>query len=266
MAHKNSMKQDKTQFVCKLTKKQGKAVKSHIIPSSFFMRQGDAPPLIMATGENVFPKKSRTGLYDQALVIEEGEKYFDAPDDYAHKLLISGREQLHPLIVEGKEVGLGLNSYDYEKLKLFFLSVLWRAAETSLGPFSRVKIGPHASKIRQMILDNDPGCPETYSVVLFRFAKVKSMKKGTVLFPYREKLLGCNWYRFFFCEYTALIKVDQRKTPDPYNLMQLNPKEPLQIFDRDLANTPEAKMINTILKANDDKLPPWFQEASKNKK
>ena len=46
---------------------------------------------------------------------------------------------------------------DYKKLKLFFLSVLWKMSVSKNNPFSNIKLGSHQEKIRKMLIDSDPG-------------------------------------------------------------------------------------------------------------
>lgn len=56
---------------------------------------------------------------------------------------------------------------DYRLYRLFHLSILWRASVSRLPFYSDVNLGPHEEKIRQMILDEDPG--ETYKYAFIPF-------------------------------------------------------------------------------------------------
>ncbi len=253
---------------CKLTHKEGNPVKAHIIASAFHDRSPKTSSLIVGSGKNHYPKRSRTGLYDAELVTAEGEEIFKKLDDYAYKLLVENRGALRPYVLEGKLVGAGLNTneFDYSKLKLFFLSLLWRASETSLLAFNKVKLGPHAEVIRQMVVNGNPGSVEKYSVIPFRFQEDQAtpFKKGSLIYPYREKLLGITIYRFFLCEYTFMVKVDNRKTPEPFNHLQLSPDMPFRVVDRPFRGSPEAKIVRHLLDKNEGRMPAWFLKASKN--
>lgn len=250
------------QITCKLTGELGKAIRSHIIPKSFFnLKEPENPPLIMSADGSF--KKSRIGIYDDGLVTARGEEYFKNIDDYAYKILISKRDSFIDLTVEGQKVGKALLDYDYKKLKLFFLSLLWRASETAQPPFSAVGLGPHSPLIKDMILNGNPGSPEDYAVILFRFPEAKSLQSGTTLFPFPARISDRNWYRFFLCEYCALIKVDSQKTPSPFDFMKILPDEKLCVFDREFPNSPEAKVVNQILTSAEGKLPNWFVQAAR---
>jgi len=53
---------------------------------------------------------------------------------------------------------------DYNSFKLFHLSVLFRASVSSLPNFAEVSLGPHQDRLRQMILNRDPGKFWQYSI------------------------------------------------------------------------------------------------------
>lgn len=55
-------------------------------------------------------------------------------------------------------------NFEYATFKLFHLSVLFRASVASLTTFAEVSLGPHEERLRQMILDRDPGEPWQYPV------------------------------------------------------------------------------------------------------
>ena len=52
---------------------------------------------------------------------------------------------------------------DYPALKLFLLSLLWRMGVSRLHFFREVELGPHESRLREMLLKNDPGEPDEYA-------------------------------------------------------------------------------------------------------
>jgi hypothetical protein len=119
-------------------------------------------------GPNQRAKKRWSSWYDPELVTAVGEKYLTDIDTWAikvlrkHKLVWSGwsgknslEENLHNTpgpsgirIVEG---------IDPTRLRLFFLSILWRAAATRLNEFSYVVLPEgHLERLRMMILNSDP--------------------------------------------------------------------------------------------------------------
>src|SRR5207244_6878533 len=66
--------------------------------------------------------------------------------------------------------------FDYARLKLFVLSVLWRAAVSEIRFCSRVKLGPRLAPVRQMLEDSDPGSPSEFAVFFTRWIRTPGKK------------------------------------------------------------------------------------------
>jgi len=72
------------QFICKLTGKKGKPLKSHIIPHSFYRNimysdQNNTMKLV-SNSANTYPQRSPIGVYDNEMVTAEGEAYSRHPN------------------------------------------------------------------------------------------------------------------------------------------------------------------------------------------
>jgi hypothetical protein len=59
-----------------------------------------------------------------------------------------------------------ITNLHYEKFKLFLLSILWRASISTRLFFRDVRLGPYESRIRQMILEGDPGRAEEFPILM----------------------------------------------------------------------------------------------------
>lgn len=136
------------QGICKLTHEAGTFVDSHLLPKALTKAEGLGPGLTqIGNGQR---KKRKSSWYDPALVTGEGEEILARYDDQAistlrrQALVWSGwgpRQEL----AEGRGLGGGpgirkLVGEDWKQLRLFFLSILWRAAATNLEDFEEVKI------------------------------------------------------------------------------------------------------------------------------
>ena len=76
---------------------------------------------------------------------------------------------------------------DYDKLKLFVLSMLWRADASKRPIYSRIDIGPKWREILiKAILESCPGDAEFFSIVVFRFRE--AFEQATMFDPHREKI------------------------------------------------------------------------------
>ena len=249
-------------ITCKLTGKVGKSVKAHLIPRSFY-HIDETPSLLMPSTNHLYPKRLNAGLYDPQIVTQDGEDILEKLDDYGGKLLILGREKLKPYKLEGEIVGLTTqsNKYDYQKLKLFLLSVLWRMSVSTRPEVKGVNLGPHENVIKDMILSSNPGNAEKYSITMLKY--IEKATRGTVLFPAKEKMGPVNFYRLYISDYIALIKIDRRPTPPPFHLTKISPHSPLLIINRKFANSPEAKLLKNLIDKNTAKIPNWYIEAAK---
>ncbi len=117
--------------------------------------------------------------YDPALVIREGEDILAAIDGRGvellrqHRLVWSGwgeDEELSGEFPVDEDSGVGvrfLPSVDLTTLRIFLLSILWRAAESSREEFKEVALPEtHRNRLRQMILAGDPQPLDWYSTIL----------------------------------------------------------------------------------------------------
>jgi hypothetical protein len=145
--------------ICKLCKAQAKLCKSHIIPRAFFkpVLEGGSTFWQVSIGGEVGVSKKAAQYWDWLLCVN-CEKILKTYDDYALGFLkkeVWGKvpPQNDYLVVEGM---------DYKKLKLFQLSVLWRAGVTNHKMFRRMDLVDEEGSIRDLIIRADPGEPTQY--------------------------------------------------------------------------------------------------------
>lgn len=168
--------------VCKLTGESGRFVDSHLLPKALTKADGLAPGLVQIG--NGRKEKRSSSWYDQHLVIAEGEKILAEYDDWAIRIL-----RKHALVWSGWGPRISLNDFqpitgtpwgvrsisgdDWKKLRLFFLSLLWRAAATDRPEFHEVDIPPdHLERLRQMLLNGDPEPVAFYAISLTQISTI----------------------------------------------------------------------------------------------
>lgn len=229
-------------------------MKSHIIPKSFF--EFDAGNSIILNDKN-FPKRCRTGLWDNKIVIKDGEDLLGNLDNYGFQVLIKDQKNFNPIFDNSNQlIGKYIEEYDYTKFKLFCLSMLWRMSVSKLPELEGVSLGPHENIIKNMILNNDAKEPEAYSVNMFYF--FENYTKGLLLYPVKENFEGVNVYRLQFSNFMALIKVDSQKTSKPFSAYMLCPSKPLTLIGRAFQTSAEANIFFNMTERNENKLPSWF--------
>jgi hypothetical protein len=202
--------------VCKLTGNSGIYVKSHLLPKALTRRSNPNGHFITG-GPGRRPKKSWSSWYDEELVIRKGEDILERYDNWAIRelrrleLVWSGWSVKTSLPVETwfgpKPQGFGLRQVECsnpDKLRLFFLSLLWRAAATSLPDFDDIQLeSEDLERLRTMVLTGDPRPLEFYPISLFQLvSKGHSHNLGPVAREWVTKYEGedirVSSLRFYF--------------------------------------------------------------------
>jgi hypothetical protein len=141
-------------------------------------------PLIQG-GRGSRPVRRWDSWYDPQLVIQEGENILTALDTWGigelrkHQLVWSGwgparQFSMKPDPIPGTDWCVrDIRGIDPIKLRMFFLSLLWRAAATDLPEFSEVSVPPtDLERLRLMLLANDPNPLSFYPARLLQLSTV----------------------------------------------------------------------------------------------
>jgi hypothetical protein len=155
---------------CKLCEGDEDLIKAHIIPRSLYkpLLEEGKPLSVLSTSTATHPQKSRSGFYDTEILCKKCERIFSPWDDYAQRALLSKPRKEDYFTHNGRKLAYKME-IDYAKLKLFFISLLWRAGISNHYFFKKIRISPFGDQLKQMILKSDPGNPETFAVVLAKF-------------------------------------------------------------------------------------------------
>jgi hypothetical protein len=161
---------------CSLTQRQGQFAKSHIIPEALTRPSTPGNPWFQYSGADPrAPVRRWTSWYDLRLVTTQGERILSDLDNAAvvelrkHKLVWSGWADASVLpapiaLIAGGPTGVRVvEGVDGRTLRLFFLSLLWRAAATSMHEFREIALPPNdLERLRVLVLTNDVGPPSFY--------------------------------------------------------------------------------------------------------
>lgn len=231
-------------MACKFCLEDKKCVEAHIIPNSLYepLLNDKRGMLIISNKPENYPKKQYTGIYDTNIVCEECERLFSKPDDYAKSFFSADIPEDSFIIDNSEKLAYIIKNYDYHHLKLFFISLLWRASTSTQSFFSKVNVGPFENHIKEMIKNNDPGDENTFSVTLTRYDNPLAIG---MLSPYRKKWSDINYYTFYLRGWKAYIKVDMRPAPKIMRDFLLKPNQPLLVL---YLNFRESTEIGTMKK------------------
>lgn len=243
---------------CHLCGQARKLIKAHIIPEAFFVahrKDGKRPSRLISNCKGERAKKSPVGIYDFNILCGECDGKLGLWDEYGIQLFIKDLKSFAPSPVTGTPICFVRPEFDYVKLKLFVLSVLWRAHLTSQKFFERVQLGPYADALRDMIAMSDPGDGDDFCTVLscFTLADQLEMKALPILDPHRERWQHVNAYRLGFGVLTAYVKVDQSKFGPSFRDVSLRPDQPLIVIQRSYEQSSERRLGGAIVGAKQNR-------------
>ena len=132
-------------------------------------------------------------------------------------------------------------------LKLFFLSVLWRASVSDHEFYALIDIGASENIIRNMILRADPGNSDEFSIILARF--INKIGMDSMLNPHPTSFNEIQFFAFYFYGYIAYIKNDKKSIKNNLRKFQLNPGKSLTLIVRGFNNSKEKNLLESIVRS-----------------
>lgn len=237
-------------LLCKLCGEERELIDAHIIPRSFYepLKDGSGPIRIGSNRRGFYPKRSPSGSYDKELVCGKCEALFSPWDDYAQRLLLNPSEEPQVVKADGQPIAYVHQTVDYHKLKLFFVSLLWRVSASKREFFSLIRLGPFEDTAKQMILSNSPKDQDTFGVAL---AKFEHPLGRVMLDPDRTRYFDISYCRLYLAGYIAYVKVDKRPAPGFLQDFQLAPGRPLVVILRDFKTSNELALLGKLARSID---------------
>jgi len=225
--------------LCKFCGQDRPLTKAHIVPAAFFRDtklEKRAPLYLLSSDPAAHVKKALIGPYDPGILCRACEDRFHEFDDYAGNLLIRDRNKVFN--EAGRQVVVA-DGVDYRKLKLFVVSVLWRASVSTLPYYRRVDLGPRAARACQMIAEGDPGKPSEFGTVLSCWVPTPggSLPPKLNANPYTRRIDGLPVARLFLSSFVADVCTDSRALPDPFPELMIAPDRPVYVYARPLAGS-----------------------------
>jgi hypothetical protein len=225
---------------CKLCGNEKELIRAHIIPKSFYPadEKGNRMQIVLDGRGHQPSRQLQNGYYDPNLVCRECEDFFNAGDDYAKRLLLDRRSEAVRK-TDHDRTYFEYSNVDYTSIKLFFISLLWRAHATTLPSFDKVDIGVKYEAIaREMIYRKDPGLSDDFAVFMLRVADGLLDKIGASPTPRKMPPNNVRVYEFLLFGYIAYVKVGQQQFGYPFRDVQLAPGKPFRMLEKAIEETP----------------------------
>jgi hypothetical protein len=156
--------------ICKLCHQEKELCNSHIFPEFCYENIYDRNPrrfLEYSNNQKMDHKYYQKGIREHLLcrdcenILSINEKYFKE-NVFNETLDLKSDNNTHKYII-----------VDYQKTKLFLLSILWRMGISSLTEFRFVRLANHEEIIRNMILTGNPGEEYQYGCLILRDPDIK---------------------------------------------------------------------------------------------
>ena len=229
---------NKATKTCKLCLQESALSKSHIIPEFMYRSLYDEKHRFLELStikgkKNIFLQK---GIRERLLCsncetnLSKHEHYASSVFQRKKKLSTSSEGNL--IYIEGLE---------YSTLKLFALSILWRAGVSTLPIFKQVQLGPHEEQLRQMVLRNNPGAQDTYGFLISPILHQGKQLFDVIVEPSWSRLQGHFVCRFIFGGLSWIFVVSNHKPPTSIRPAYLSEKGALIMCKSSLSEMPFLK-------------------------
>jgi hypothetical protein len=194
---------------CALCLQDKELQQSHIIPNAFFKKvkrikgEKSGHYISITDVENRWRQES----YEESLLCWECEQKFSTKfEKYAIDLVLRNPANIGVTTYRYGQT-LEMSGIAYEKLKLFQLSILWRASVSTNTFYSHIKLIPYEEeRLRRLLFDLESTDPVDFGCFMSPLClnnDIRSMKetKGFICTPFVEKNGVYNFYVFYFGGY-----------------------------------------------------------------
>ena len=185
---------------CALCQLPRQLLQSHIVPEFLYEQVYDTLHgyRVICTAPGARFARRRKGIYER-LLCAECEGRLGRLEGYAARVFGGGLE----LELTDRHDSLVVGNLDYKTFKLFQMSVLWRCGVSRRREFRATDLGPHAERLRQMLLEERPGEPHDYGCVLI----LPASHAVTVQMIYPPEPVTCHGHRAYRASFGGLLWV-----------------------------------------------------------
>src|SRR5690554_5125250 len=176
-------------IICKLCGEKNKLIKAHIIPKFMYKKMKDVNRSFYEVKYDLVTKKEKCKKvqiedYDEYILCDNCDNKIlgGIYESYAKKAMYGGNlpEEISPKCKNYQNLDDGFeysvcSDFDCQKLKKFYLSILWRASITNRPFFNQVNLGEkHEERIRRILYNNENITQYEYPIVITSFIRTKN--------------------------------------------------------------------------------------------
>ena len=220
--------------ICRLCTFPAELCRSHILPEFLYRPLYDDKHRfsVVTKGAEGHHYKQR-GLTEH-LLCRKCEQHLGQNEKYASEVMtgrLGHRYRRHGNYIE-------MSGIDYQRFKLFQLSILWRASVSSLEFCRLVSLGSRGEQLRTMLLEDEPGTPEDFGcVVIFTHDGGEDIS-DTFFNPEPLRWASRRMYKFAFAASAWLFHCDKQPAASNLRKFFLQRGGTLIGYTGDLAESP----------------------------
>ena len=213
-------------MLCRLCLKDSPLCRSHIVPEFAFKPMYDANHrfIEVTSVKDQKIKQGQQGWWERMLCAE-CETRLNRYERHVRRMFV---DPLPPPVV-GKRT-FEFPNIEYKLLKLFILSILWRASVSTLDECRHVSLGPHEDILRELILTDALVDPEIYPCLLFLLFDGDRHFNDVMAEPTYHKEQGLRCYRFIVRGFMYFIYVGSHLVSLPSPQLILGRHNPVRGF------------------------------------
>jgi len=190
------------QGTCRYCKVKKDLCGAHIIPKKFYFDYTNAK-YKSVNSENGNWKQSQNGAWDDSILCPDCDGILNNFDREGYRVLLQDLSDYKKTISSTRSTYLlNKESYDYVKLRCFFISMLWRASISQKSEFNQIKLGPYED-IALKIIKNEIEEKQLFKIIIFREPDNKEFNK--VIFAVQSKFANKICYYFYFAQFKVCI-------------------------------------------------------------
>jgi len=238
---------------CKYCGQFGKPAESHVIPEAYYrMLKTERPDESLLILDRLARRpigETRIGFYDYNLLCTSCEVIFSGWDDYGFKALSKPWTDSRYILKGGRQTAYLLESYDYSKMKLFILSVVWRILASGRPIYSEIHSESAENELKKCLQTNDPRGIDDFSVHISRF-KGADLPDLMLFQPILEELDGVVYCKFYLLDYRIRVKLNDVSLPKINHPYLLGPHNRGRVYLLDFWKSVEWESIQEMLTTN----------------
>jgi hypothetical protein len=229
-------------MICRLCCKPNALHDSHIVPEFVYKPLYNAKHQLFGLAGSTRVKIFQKGVREK-LLCRACEQQFSRYENYAARTLFNAR---YPFSTSGPfKILSGLR---YNDLKLFFLSLLWRFAETSLPQLSGAHLGPHREKLRVLLSTENPGNHTLYPCAITEVSLNGAVLHQWIIPPKRSRAPeGDIIWNMVIGGYLMSFYVTNHRIPWQVEPMLLNRKGYLGVYLSDIRKIPSLMKVGIAM-------------------